>query len=153
MLQSLSNYLKGVLSQHPTKNNFEYSHKVHFSKDFWERTLLIFTICIMKKINLEVSCKRYRFGYLDSCKRLPNFVNVAALMSEEYWGCLIKMSEVNFSPAETLVVETFFQCHDSFHMNPIYTPYWKVPATQTLLKLYRLCRESLTHPELVEWGC
>ena len=24
-------------------------------------------------------------------------------MSEQYWGCLDKMSEVNFSPAETLV--------------------------------------------------
>ena len=23
-------------------------------------------------------------------------------MSEQYWGCLDKMSEVNFSPAETL---------------------------------------------------
>ena len=31
MLQSLSNYLKWDLSQHPTRNNFEYSHKVHFS--------------------------------------------------------------------------------------------------------------------------
>ena len=38
-------------------------------------------------------------------------------MSEQYWGCLDKISEVNFSRAETLVVETFFQCHDSFHMN------------------------------------
>ena len=38
-------------------------------------------ICIMKKINLEVSCKRYRFGYWDSCKGLPNFVNVAARAS------------------------------------------------------------------------
>ena len=33
----------------------------------------------MKKINLEVTCKRHRFGYWNSCKRLPNFVNVAAL--------------------------------------------------------------------------
>ena len=32
-----------------------------------------------KKINLEVTCKRNRFGYWNSCKRLPNFVNVAAL--------------------------------------------------------------------------
>ena len=32
-----------------------------------------------KKINLEVTFKRYRFGYWNSCKRLPNFVNVAAL--------------------------------------------------------------------------
>ena len=34
----------------------------------------------MKKINLEVTCKRNRFGYWNSCKRLPNFVNVAALL-------------------------------------------------------------------------
>ena len=34
----------------------------------------------MKKINLEVTCKRDRFGYWNSCKRLPNFVNVAALL-------------------------------------------------------------------------
>ena len=26
-------------------------------------------------------------------------------MSEQNWGCLDKMSEVNFSPAETLVLE------------------------------------------------
>ena len=34
----------------------------------------------MKKINLEVMCKRNRFGYWNSCKRLPNFLNVAALV-------------------------------------------------------------------------
>ena len=28
-------------------------------------------------------------------------------MSEQYWGCLDKMSEVNFNPAETLVKMTF----------------------------------------------
>ena len=33
----------------------------------------------MKKINLEVTCKRNRFGYWNSCKPLPNFINVAAL--------------------------------------------------------------------------
>ena len=29
--------------------------------------------------DLEVTCKRHRFGYWNSCKRLPYFVNVAAL--------------------------------------------------------------------------
>ena len=29
--------------------------------------------------DLEVTCKRHRFGYWNSCKCLPNFVNVAAL--------------------------------------------------------------------------
>ena len=33
----------------------------------------------MKKINLEVTCKLNCFGYWNSCKCLPNFVNVAAL--------------------------------------------------------------------------
>ena len=28
----------------------------------------------MKKINLEVMCKRNRFGYWNSCKRLPKFL-------------------------------------------------------------------------------
>ena len=40
---------------------------------------MILRSCIMEKINLEVMCKRNRFGYWKSCKRLPNFVNVAAL--------------------------------------------------------------------------
>ena len=34
-----------------------------------------------KTISLEVTCKRNRFGYWNLCKRLPNFVNVAALVS------------------------------------------------------------------------
>ena len=34
-----------------------------------------------KKISLDVTCKRHRFGYWNSCKRLPNFANVAALIS------------------------------------------------------------------------
>ena len=38
----------------------------------------------MKKINLEVTCKRNRFGYLNSCKRLPSFVNVAALVGSDF---------------------------------------------------------------------
>ena len=29
----------------------------------------------------EVTCKRDRFGYWNLCKRLPNFVNVAALLN------------------------------------------------------------------------
>ena len=31
--------------------------------------------------DLEVTCKRHRFGYWNSCKRLPNFMNVAALVA------------------------------------------------------------------------
>ena len=33
-----------------------------------------------KKSNLEVPCKRNLLSYWNSCKRLPNFVNVAALI-------------------------------------------------------------------------
>ena len=40
--------------------------------DFTDRIML-------KKSNLEVPCKENRLGYWNSCKRLPNFVNVAAL--------------------------------------------------------------------------
>ena len=78
MLQSLSNYL--VLSKHPARNNNVYLHMVHFSSVFLGKILAILPICIMKKINLEVTCKRNRLGYWNSCKRLPNFVNMAALI-------------------------------------------------------------------------
>ena len=39
-------------------------------------------------------------------------------MSEQYWGCLDKMSEVNFSPAETL---TLF--NDSY-ISAYVMPFW-----------------------------
>ena len=42
-----------------------------------------FTKLNNEKKNLEVMCKRNRFGYWNSCKRLPNFVNVAALVGSE----------------------------------------------------------------------
>ena len=77
----MSSYLKWVLSQHPTRNNFKYSHKVHFSKGFFRENIDDFVDLHRKKFKLEVTCKRNRFGYWNSCKRLPNFVNVAALVS------------------------------------------------------------------------
>ena len=49
-------------------------------KFFKEKNQRFLPICIMKKSNLEVPCKLNRFGYWNSCKRLPNFVNVAALL-------------------------------------------------------------------------
>ena len=39
-----------------------------------------FTDLHNEKINLEVTCKRSCLGNWNSCKRLPNFVNVAALI-------------------------------------------------------------------------
>ena len=47
----------------------------------------------MKNINLEVTCKRDRFGYWNLCKRLPNFVNVAALV-----GCHAGVLGSNHGP-------------------------------------------------------
>ena len=46
-------------------------------------------------------------------------------MSEQYWGCLDKMSEVNFSPAETLnwsyglgpIIWSGSCHHDDLHVN------------------------------------
>ena len=51
-----------------------------------------------KKSSLEVPCKRNCFGYWNLCKRLPNFVNVAALgcvpsfMHPQKPGCFIPSS-------------------------------------------------------------
>ena len=62
-------------------NNFEFSHKVHFSKGFFlGKISRFYRSALWKKSNLEVSCKWNSFGYWNSCKRLPNFVNVAALI-------------------------------------------------------------------------
>ena len=56
-----------------------------FQRDFLEKISAILPmsipICKMKKINLPVLCKLDRFGYRNLCKCLPNFVNVAALLS------------------------------------------------------------------------
>ena len=35
----------------------------------------------MKKISTVIACKRNRFDFWNSCKRLQNFVNVEALIS------------------------------------------------------------------------
>ena len=71
---------------HPTRNNFEYSHKVRFSKVFLREKIGDFTdLHNEKKINLEATFKRNRLGYWNSCKRLPNFVNVAALVLGKGW--------------------------------------------------------------------
>ena len=45
------------------------------------------------------------YGGINEClKKCPKKFQ----MSEQYWGCLDKMSEVNFSPAETL--DTSMRC-------------------------------------------
>ena len=56
-------------------------HKVHFSKSFFfQKNISDFTDLHNEKINLEVSCKWNRFGYWNSCERLPNFLNVASFI-------------------------------------------------------------------------
>ena len=60
-------------------SNFEYSHKVHFSKSFFRKNIGDFTDLHNEKKNLEVPCKRNHFGYWNLCKCLPYFVNVAVL--------------------------------------------------------------------------
>ena len=52
--------------------------QIHFSRVFSGKISAILPICIMKKINLEVSCKRNCFGYWNSSKGLQNFVKVSA---------------------------------------------------------------------------
>ena len=62
----------------------KYSHKVHFQGFFRENIGKFIDLHNEKKINLEVVCKRNHFGYWNSCKSLPNFVNVAAL---SFYSC------------------------------------------------------------------
>ena len=68
------------MSSNTTKQFRIFTQGTFFKEFFLGKILAILPICIMKKNNLEVFCKRNRLGYWNSCKRLPNFVNVAALM-------------------------------------------------------------------------
>ena len=63
----------------PNQKQFRIFAQGTFFKSFFR----ILPICIMKK-NQSVTCKRNRFGYWNSCNRLPNFVNVAALFSKQH---------------------------------------------------------------------
>ena len=63
----------------PSQKQFRIFAQVPFFKWFLGKISAILPICIMKKFNLEVTCKRNCFGYWNWCKRLPNFINVAAL--------------------------------------------------------------------------
>ena len=63
---------------HP--NDFACLQKVQFSKSVFGTISMILPICIMKKINLKISCKWNHSGFWNLCKCLQNFVNVAALI-------------------------------------------------------------------------
>ena len=65
----------------PNQKQFRIFAQGTFFKGFLGKILGILRSSIMKKINLEVMCKRDRFGYWNLCKRLPSFVNVAALLN------------------------------------------------------------------------
>ena len=65
----------------PNQKQFRIFTPVTFFKGFFRENIGDFTELHNEKINLEVTCKRNRFGYRNSCKHLPNFVNVAALPS------------------------------------------------------------------------
>ena len=49
------------ISSITTSNQFEYSHKVHFSKSFFRKNIGDFTDLHNEKKNLEVPCKRNCF--------------------------------------------------------------------------------------------
>ena len=59
-----------------------------FFKGFYRENIGNFTeLNNGEKISLEVTCKWNRFSYWNSCKRLPNFVNLAALFSISSINC------------------------------------------------------------------
>ena len=65
----------------PNLKQFQIFGQGTFFKWFLGKISAILPNCRMKKIDLEVTCKRHHFFYWNSCKRLPNFVNVATLVT------------------------------------------------------------------------
>ena len=64
----------------PNQKQFQIFAQGTYFKVFFSENIVDFTeLHNEKNIILEVRCKRNRFSYWNSCKRLPNFVNVAAL--------------------------------------------------------------------------
>ena len=75
---------------------------------FLRKISVILPICIMQKINLEVLCKRNCFAYGNSCKRLPNFVNMAALV---FTDCQSTHSGVTSVKRVYFIMRSGFSCH------------------------------------------
>ena len=63
----------------PNQKQFRIFAQGTFFKGILGKILAILRSCIMEKISLEVTCKQNGFDYWILCKRLTNFVNVAAL--------------------------------------------------------------------------
>ena len=64
----------------PNQKQFRIFAQGTFFIWFFKENIGDFTVLHNEKLNLEVTCKQNRFGYWNSCKRLPNFVNVGALV-------------------------------------------------------------------------
>ena len=80
MMQSLSYLLEMSSITTPSQKTISNIHTRYiFQRDFKEN-ICDFTELHYGKSNLEVTCKRDHFGYWNLCKRLPNCVNMAALM-------------------------------------------------------------------------
>ena len=65
--------MSSITTPNQTISNIRTRYK--FFKEKYQR----FSGLHNEKINQEVLCKRNRFRYWNSCKHLPDFVNVAAL--------------------------------------------------------------------------
>ena len=64
----------------PKRKKFLMVAQVTFFKGFLGKISAILLSCIMKKNKSGGICKWNRLGYWNSCKHLPNLVNVAALL-------------------------------------------------------------------------
>ena len=65
----------------PNQKQFLNIRTRYIFQSFFRENIGDFTELHNEKINLEVTCKRKRFGFWNSCKRLPNFINLAALVT------------------------------------------------------------------------
>ena len=66
-----------------------------FQRGFFRKNIDNFTDLHNEKNSMEVLCKWNCFGYWNSCKRLPNFVKVAALSAAMSRGeALIKCPRI-----------------------------------------------------------
>ena len=73
----------------PNQPNSNISTRYIFKGFFKGKYRQFLLIYIMKKINLEVLCNGIVLVYWNSCKHLPNLVNVAALLATHFCSILI----------------------------------------------------------------
>ena len=81
MMQSLSQLLEMSSITTPNQKEFPILGQGTFFNVFFRENIGSFTELHKEKTKQSGSmCKRDRFGYWNSCKRLPSFINVAALL-------------------------------------------------------------------------